>query len=88
MKRIVQVQEIEGDGLEALLGKKVTIWCLNYIYAGTLTRVNKEDIILTEPKLVYDTGKLTEAGFTTVENLPAKEWRVRTSCIESYGEME
>jgi hypothetical protein len=60
MKKLVQVIEEEGQGLEALLGKKVAIFCLNYIYAGTLTGVNTNDIILTDAGIVYETGPLNE----------------------------
>ena len=31
---------VECEGLEKLLGKKVTLFCLNYIYTGTLVGVN------------------------------------------------
>jgi ferredoxin-fold anticodon binding domain-containing protein len=88
MKKLVQVIEEEGQGLEALLGKKVAVFCLNYIYAGTLTGVNKDDIILSEAGIVYETGPLKERGYKDWQALPGNEWRVRTSCIESYGEME
>lgn len=33
MKTIV---ETTGGGLEGLLGERVAIWCMNYIYAGVL----------------------------------------------------
>lgn len=85
MKMIIE--EKENQGMEALLGKDITVWCLNYIYAGKLIGVNEKDIILENPKIVYETGKLDESGFSDAQKLPAKEWRVKTSCIESYGEM-
>jgi hypothetical protein len=86
MKRIVEEQT--GQGLEALLGEYVAVWCLNYIYAGKLVGVNEHDIILSEPKVVYETGKLTDPGFSDAQELPASEWRILTACIESYGEMK
>lgn len=87
MKRIVQVQEIEGDGLEALLGKKIFIFGINYNYAGTLIGVNEKDIILEDAGIVFESGKFDEAGFEDFQKFPVKEWRVRTAAIESYGEM-
>jgi hypothetical protein len=36
MKKIVNVQEVDGEGLVALLGERVELFCMNYIYAGTL----------------------------------------------------
>ena len=87
MKKIVTVQEVEGQGLEALLGKDITVFCLNYIYAGKLTGVNEKDIILEDAGIVYETGPLCRSGFNDFQKLPAKEWRIRTDVIESYGEM-
>lgn len=84
MKRLVQVQEIEGQGLEALLGQKVTFFCLNYIYHGELIGVNEVDILLRDAYIVYETGAFTDKGFKNAEIL-GPEWRIRTSCIESYG---
>lgn len=31
MKKLVSVQEVEGQGLDALLGEEVTFFCMNYI---------------------------------------------------------
>lgn len=84
LKKLVQVTEVEGAGLDALLGQKVTVFCLNYIYAGTLTGVNTTDIILSDACIVYETGAFNEKGFKDAQFL-AKEWRVRTAVIESYG---
>ena len=87
MKRVVQVQEIEGDGLEALLGKQVFIFGSNYNYAGKLIGVNTHDIILEDAGIVFETGSFDTAGFKDFQKFPAKEWRIRTAAIESYGEM-
>jgi len=85
MKKIVTVTEVEGEGLEALLGQNVQLWCLNYIYAGKLTGVNKDDVVLENAHLVYETGELNAKSFKDAQKLPGEEWRVRTSVIESYG---
>ena len=39
MKKIVQ--EVTGEGLEKLLGERVTLFCANYIYTGVLAGVNE-----------------------------------------------
>ena len=88
MKKLVHVEELQGQGFEALLGKKIAVWCLNYIYAGTLIGASDHDIILEGAKVVYETGDLEEKGFQDAQPLPGKEWRIRTGAIESYGEME
>src|SRR3546814_1038378 len=64
MKKIMTVTEVEGEGLMALLGKRITIFCLNYIYTGDLVGVNDTCVLLENPAIVYETGP-----FTT------KEWK-------------
>lgn len=84
MKKIVTVTEVEGQGLEALLGQKVTLFCMNYIYAGTLEGVNTTDVLLRDAFIVYETGDFSSAGFKDAQKL-ASEWRLRVASIESYG---
>ena len=85
MKKIVEVVEVEGQGLEALLGEDVMLFCLNYIYAGKLTGVNEKDIVLENAHIVYETGAFSDKKFKDAQALPVSEWRVKTSAIESYG---
>ena len=88
MKRLVTVQELDGQGLESLLGKRVILFGSNYNYAGKLIGVNTDDIILEDAGIVFETGPFNDAGFKDFQKFPTKEWRVRTAAIESYGEME
>ncbi len=81
MKKIIQ--EVEGEGLVSLLGQKVTLFCMNYFYHGTLTGVNDEDVLLTDASIVYETGPFNEDGFKDAQPLP-NDLYVRTSAIESY----
>lgn len=85
MKKLVQTIEVEGQGLDALLGEKVTLFCLNYIYHGKLIGVNKDDILLEDAHIVYETGDFSAKGFQNAQLLTKGEWRVRTNIIESYG---
>ena len=85
MKKIVTVTEVDGEGLEALLGQKVMLWCLNYIYAGTLAGVNASFVKLEDAHLVYETGPLTGAGYKDAQKLPGDCWYVQTGAIESFG---
>jgi hypothetical protein len=84
MKKLVQVQEVEGQGLEALMGQKVTLFCLNYIYHGKLIGVNGKFVLLSDAYIVYETGDFNAKGFTNAQRL-ADEWRVQTATLESYG---
>jgi hypothetical protein len=87
MKMLVQTVEVEGQGLESLIGERVTLFCANYIYAGTLAGVNTTDILLTDAAIVYETGPFNGTPFKDAQKV-AKEWRIRTSAIESYGVIE
>ena len=84
MKKVVSVTEVNGEGLEALLGEKVTVFSLNYIYHGKLAGVNTTDILLEDAYLVYETGDFKDKGFKDAQRL-GDEWRLRTATIESYG---
>ena len=83
MKRLVETTE--ADGLEKLIGERVQIWCVNYIYSGELVGVNDADICLGDSSVVYETGKLTEDGWSDAQATGLDELFIRTSAIESYG---
>ena len=42
MKKLVNVTEVEGEGLTKLMGERVTLFCMNYIYTGKLVGVNED----------------------------------------------
>lgn len=84
MKELVEVQEVEGEGLTALLGEQVLLFCLNYIYTGKLVGVNATCVLLENPSIVYETGAFTEKKFKDAQALP-HELYVQTSAIESFG---
>ena len=85
MRKIVE--EISGEGLEKLLGEVVTLFCLNYIYTGKLIGVNASCVLLSEAKIVYETGELNTKTWKDAQSLP-NEWYVQTSCIESFGKLK
>jgi len=83
MKKIFQVQEVSGEGLEGLMGQRVTVWCLNYIYTGVLTGVNGDCILLEDAGIVYETGPLTDAKWGDMQKLPHPCY-IMKRCIESF----
>jgi hypothetical protein len=87
MKKIVQVTEVDGEGLEMLLGKKVILFCLNYIYTGTLAGVNKTCVLLENASIVYETGAFNSKSFTDAQKLPFGHY-VQTGAIESFSETD
>jgi len=78
------IEETNPEGLEKLLGERVTLFCLNYIYTGKLAGVNATCVLLTEPAIVYETGPYTDKGWKDAQPLP-NDLYVMTACIESFG---
>lgn len=85
MKKLVEVTEVDGEGLEALLSEQVLLFGMNYIYAGKLVGVNEKFVQLEEARIVYETGAFDEKGYRDAQSLPGKVWYVHLSAIESYG---
>ena len=84
MKKLVNVQEVENEGLVALLGERVTLFCLNYIYTGKLTGVNEDCVLLENAAIVYETGAFSDKNWKDAQSLP-KQHYVMKRCIESFG---
>ena len=82
MKKIVE--QVQGEGLEKLLGERVTLFCCRYIYTGKLIGVNDECVLLTDCGIVYETGELTSKDWTDYQKLP-HDWYVAKQSIESFG---
>jgi hypothetical protein len=74
-------------GLSYLVGKRVTLFCVNYIYTGKLMGVNDFDVVLSDPAIVYETGPLKTKKWKDAQNFP-NDWHVRRSSIESFGELK
>ena len=83
MKKLVQVQEVENEGLVGLLGKNVTLFCTNYVYTGKLTGVNDDFVKLDEASIVYETGAFTEPKWKDAQRLPTTVY-VMIPAIEMF----
>ncbi len=84
MKQLVQVSEVEGEGLVGLMGQNVTLFCANYIYTGKLVGVNDAFVKLEGAKIVYETGELTNKAWKDAQALPG-DWYIQTGAVESFG---
>lgn len=82
MKKLVE--EVSGEGLEKLIGERITLFCINYIYTGKLTGVNSTCVLLSDPSIVYETGELKSTSWADAQSLP-NEWYVQINSIESFG---
>jgi hypothetical protein len=83
MKQLVQVQEVDGEGLVGLMGQTVTLFCMNYIYTGKLVGVNSEFVKLEKASIVYETGAFTEKAWKDAQALPNPCY-VMQRAIESF----
>jgi hypothetical protein len=85
MKKLVNVTEVEGEGLEALLGEQVLIICARYYYTGKLIGVNESCVLLENPSVVYDTGAWAEKKYSDAQKLHSDKWYIQRGAIESFG---
>jgi hypothetical protein len=83
MLKLTNVIEVQGEGLTALMGEVVVLFCMNYIYSGKLIGVNDKDVLLTDASIVYETGGLCDKSFKEAQKLP-NDLYVRVEAIESY----
>jgi len=83
MKKRIQIEEVEGEGLLALLGEVVHIYCCRYIYRGRLEGVNDTCLLLSEAGIVYSTGELTgpPSDFQRFRG----DHYVQLASVESFG---
>ena len=85
MKRVVNVVEVDGAGLESLLNERVLLLCMNYFYTGKLVGVNEHFVELEDPAIVYETGQWSNKKYTDEQCLHTKTFFVRTNAIEAFG---
>ena len=83
----VLVNEVENEGLFALMGKRVTLFCGVYIYTGKLVGVNDTCVKLQDAGIVYETGSFSDKMWKDCQSLP-NDWYVTTQSIESFGELK
>jgi len=83
MRKVVSVVEVEGEGLQALMGEKVILFCMNYFYAGTLAGVNDDCVLLEDGGIVYETGEFTEKAWKDFQKIGSVY--VRIASIEAFA---
>ena len=83
MKKIVNVTEVDGEGLMSFLGEKIIIFAMNYFYAGTLAGVNEDCVLLEDGGIVYETGAFTDKAWKDFQKIGTVY--VRIAAIEAYA---
>lgn len=86
MKKVI-VQST-NEGLESLMGEKVTLMCTRYTYTGVLTGIDDNFVMLDEPYIVYETGAFDKKEWADAQKLPKKQWYVMLHSVESFGIMK
>ena len=87
MKKIVESDD--SDGLEALLGERVTLIGMNYFYTGKLLGVNDTCVLLGDkPAIVYETGPWNEKYWADAQELPTDKLYVQRAAIEAFGRLK
>lgn len=84
MKKLVNVQEVEDEGLISLMGEEVIILCSNYHYAGKLVGVNDKFILLEKGGIVFETGAFTDSKWKDFQQV-GKALYIMTNSIESFA---
>lgn len=86
MKKVIQVTEVEGEGLEAFLNKRIFVVCRSYFYAGTLTGISQECILLEDARFVLQSGSFEGSKFDESEKVKGGKIYVSKNSIESFFE--
>lgn len=81
MKRLIE--DVDGEGLEGLMGQRITLFCLNYIYTGKLVGVNETYVKLDDAAIVYETGPFSEPNWKDAQKLPHPVY-VMLRTVESF----
>lgn len=84
----MQVQKMKklGEGLEAFLNKRIFIVCRSYFYAGQLTGINSECVLLEDARFVLQSGSFEGSKFEESEKVKGGKIYVSKNSIESFFE--
>lgn len=85
MKVLATISEVKEEGMLALIGQNVEIFCGIYIYAGKLVGVNDTCVKLANPHIVYETGGFLDKKYKDAQQMGREFHYVATGFIESFG---
>ena len=86
MKKIIQVTEVENEGLISFLGKRTFIVAQSYFYEGILTGVNDTCVLLEDANFVLESGDFTKDKLAYAEKIKSGKIYISVSHIESFFE--
>ena len=70
--------------IEELMGQRITLFCMNYIYTGKLVGVGMTCVKLSAPAIVYETGAFSDKAWKDAQTLP-NDLYISTAAIEAFG---
>ena len=82
---MLKMVETKSEGLLSLMGEQVILFCANYFYAGKLVGVNKTQVMLENPSIVYETGEFSATKWKDAQRLHVDTLYVRVPMIEAYA---
>lgn len=80
-----KVNENKRQDLLNLIGEKVVLLGVNYLYYGVLTEVYEDNVSLQGAKIVFETGNITDAKFKDESEMYSSKWNIMLSAVESFG---
>lgn len=81
MKRLIE--DVDGEGLIGLMGQRITLFCVNYIYTGKLVGVNEAYVMLADAGIVYETGDFQESDWRDYQSMTNPVY-VMMSAVEAF----
>lgn len=82
MLKIVETDT--NQDLESRLNKQVVFMCFNYIYTGVLTAINDKFYRITNPHIIYETGKWTDSKWKDCQSMGEDELDIMVGTFESW----
>lgn len=80
-----KVNENKRQDLLNLIGQRVALLCVNYLYYGVLTEVYEDNVSLQGAKIVFETGNISDPKFKDESEMYSSKWNVMLSAVESFG---
>lgn len=72
-------------GFQALMGRVVELWGVDYIYHGKLAEIRLDAVRLEDASIIFDTGSFDSDEYARIEKLTTDRW-VKRAAVESYCE--
>jgi len=57
---------------------------MNYFYNGKLVGVNDTCVVLSSPKIIYETGEWSDDSWKDAQRIGVEELYIQTHAIESF----